>query len=300
VAYERPSTSPSSSFWSFLGGNPSSNGTGTLFTKEITIIGWIDGTAIKLPDTSSANPFLLAALSSDPIPDANSPCATALLAFRLGNRTLITNEIDRQYANAFLIASSANHEPPSAIGDSVFRGGDYRAYNRVQAVLEPSGNEILKAQFYNSKAALGNTPDACHSPLSTVANFFVGGGLFKPEPHPDNGKRGVTQDRLHAFQLAEGRVGPEAQAVNMTLNACFSIDTSTGLCNSPVPPATPYIWSYPLIDYRGAYTVKTQIFPTYYVYENGRLVDKTSFVQQAVEDFIKLNSDSQMKATDIK
>jgi hypothetical protein len=88
-------------------------------------------------------------------------------------------------------------------------------------------------------------------------------------------------------QLAEGRVGADAQAVNMTLNACTSTNFA-GFCNAPVPPVTPYIWSFPLFDATGAYTVNTQIFPTYYVYEEGKLVNKIP--QTALENFIKLNA----------
>jgi hypothetical protein len=133
--------------------------------------------------------------------------------------------------------------------------------------------------------------------LTDVANFFQGGTLLKSEPHPDSGKSGITSSGLHVFQLVEGRVGPEAQKANMTLNACTSRDSS-GLCNAPVPPVTPYIWSYPLFDAKGLYTINTQIFPTYYVYESGKLVNKIP--QSALETFIKKDATSQVQAKDIK
>ena len=88
----------------------------------------------------------------------------------------------------------------------------------------------------------------------------------------------------------------------MTLNWCTTRN-SVGLCNVPIPPVTAYIWAYPVFDTQGNYTVNTQIFPTYYVYENGKLVDKTSHPQAALENFIQLQATSpngQVKAADIK
>jgi hypothetical protein len=63
-------------------------------------------------------------------------------------------------------------------------------------------------------------------------------------------------------------------------------------------PTMPYIWSFPLFDWRAQYTVEHQIFSTYYIYENGKLVNKIP--QAAVETFIKLRSTSQINAAEIK
>lgn len=204
----------------------------------------------------------------------------------------------------FLITHSANNEPPpdlnpkTPLDPSVVAKGDFRAYNQVRAAIYTQGNQINFVRLVNSKAVLGDTPDACQSFFTRLGNFFAGGTLLKPEPHPDNGQWGITPSKSHFFQLAEGRVGLEAQKVYMTLNACTSKDAITGFCNAPVPPVTPYIWSFPLFDAQGRYTVNTQIFPTYYVYEEGKLVNKIP--QTALENFIKMNATSQIKATDIQ
>lgn len=156
---------------------------------------------------------------------------------------------------------------------------------------------MIDAIFSNPKPLLGNTPDACHSLLMPVLDFFLNASV--PEPHADNGQHGRTPDQMHAFQLAEGRIGRDGQTVNMTVNGCTRTNAN-GICNAPVTPVTPYIWSYPLFDARGQYTIsgQTQIFPTYYVYENGKLVKKIR--QSAVEDFVRLNSTSQVRVGDIK
>ena len=88
----------------------------------------------------------------------------------------------------------------------------------------------------------------------------------------------------------------EAQ-VSMTVNACTSTNL-LGLCNAPIPPVTPYIWSFPLIDATGQYTISTQVFPSYYVYENGKLVSTRP--QAALETFLRLNATSQISAKDIQ
>ena len=149
----------------------------------------------------------------------------------------------------------------------------------------------------NPKPVLGKTPDACHALLVYVGGVF---GVLDADGHPDNGKNGPTPDKLHAFQLAEGRVGSEGQKINMTLNSCTSRD-SINRCNASAPPTTPYVWAYPLFDSQGLYTVSGQIFPTYYIYENGILVPEKTIAQHPLEDFIKLNAaTSELKASDIR
>jgi hypothetical protein len=212
-----------------------------------------------------------------------------------GDRSLIGDDFDRQYTNAFLLIHSSNHEPPQTLGADVLKNRDFRSFNRARAAITASGSQITNVRFLNPVTQLGNTIDACNSSFTTVANLLW--GVLKPEAHSDNGKNGVTPNQLHVFQLNEGRVGKDAQAVNMTLNACTSTDAA-GMCNAPISPVTPYIWSYPLFNSQGQYSVNTQIFPTYYVYENGSLVSKIP--QSALETFIGLNSSSQVQANGIQ
>jgi hypothetical protein len=177
----------------------------------------------------------------------------------------------------------------------VLKRGDFRLFNRFQPAIASIGNQITDARFTNSVAVVGDTVNACKNPL---INFVISSvGLLKAETHPDNGKHAITPSGLHLFQLSEGRLGPEGQVINMTLNSCTSQDRS-GHCNAPASPTTAYIFNFPVFDASGNYTVNTQIFPSYYVYEDRKLVQKIP--QHPPDDFIKLNSSSQVKASEIK
>jgi hypothetical protein len=256
--------------------------TGALLTKEITVIGWLNGSAVAFPPINSVNTALVFAL--------NHACDLTLLTFSYGGVGIITNDSDRLYANAFLIGNSGNNEPPPSLDPNAYiKGGDFRAFNRAQVKLHTTGQQILSAEFISSNVALGATVDSCHS-------AFTPKSLLVSEPHPDNGAKGITASKLHVFQLVEGRVGSEGQKVNMTLNACTSRNL-LGLCNAPAAATMPYIWSFPLFDWQAQYAVEHQIFPTYYIYENGKLVNKIP--QAAIETFIPLRSTSQIKAADI-
>jgi uncharacterized protein (TIGR03437 family) len=274
--------------------NPSQVDAANRFTKEIAVIGWINPLNVELPDPAQVNPNLPLELGS------TLGCPLLLKSLSNGDRSSISSDADRRFVNAFLISQSANAEPPSQLDPSILREGYFRAYTRTQAVIEPIGNEVLQAQFYNTISVLGDTPDACHSAFTTLANYVAfGGKLLKAETYPDNNKSGVAVGRLHAFHLAEGRVGPEAQAANRTLNACANRAAGTGFCTDPAPPTTPWIWAITKFDSQGQYTVDNQIFPTYYIYENGTLVKKIA--QQPVESFIGLNAaTSEVKVSDIR
>jgi len=284
-----------SSFWPDLHADPSQSSVGNHFTKEVTVIGWINAQSVALPDPGLVDPNIPIELRS------TIACPVLLKSLSDGDRSSISNDADRQFVNAFLIQQSANGEPPPVLDPSVLKEGDFRAYNRSQAIIDPIGNQVFQAKFFNTRAVPGDTPDSCHSVFTSLANYIAfGGKLLKPEAHPDSGKNGVAPGRLHAFNIVEARVGPEAQAANRTLNACLTRDGTTGFCNNPVPPVTPYIWAITEFDYLGQYTVGTQIFPTYYVYEDGKLVPSKTITQSDVEQFIKLDAQSQIKASDIK
>jgi hypothetical protein len=220
-----------SSFWPFAGANPSAEYVSSFFTKEITVIGWVDKNAISVPPTTSVSPTLVSNLNAN-----SDNCPFTLFNLNIGDRSIIANDIDRQYTNAFLLTNSANDEPPLTLDASVLKGGNFRAYNDVRAAINTKDNQIINVIFANPMPVLGHTPDACHSPTITFFNHIF--NFEKPEAHPDNGKHGKTPSALKVFQIAEGRVGPGGQAVNMTLNSCTSTNPLTGNCNAPVPVPT--------------------------------------------------------------
>ena len=288
-----------SSFWPEENANPSQLRTANFFTKEVTVIGWINGKAVDFPDLTTVSGALFEAVTSQ------IACPAVLAALNVGDRHPLqfgggTEAENEQFMNAFLISQSANQEPPHTLDRSVLATGDFRAFNRTQAVIEPIGNQVLAAQFFNTIAENGDTPDACHSPILTgLGNYIISGGkMLQSEAHPANGAKGVTQDRLHAYHLVEARIGPEGQAVNRTINACFTKDTATGFCINPPGDVTPWIWALTRFDATGQYTVDHQIFPTYYIYENGTFVN--AIPQSKLTDFVSKDGQSQLTVADIK
>lgn len=258
----------------------------SLDTKDVTIVGWIDKNAVQFPDESQVSYLLRTSLGAKGI-----VCGAVVAGFAAGDRSLIFTDIDRQFANAFLIGNSGNNAPPDKIDPVAYlKAGDFRSFNRIKATIRTSGNEVSSPTYITSLAQAGYTIDSC-------ASFFTPRALLAPEVHPDNGRKGVTSSKLNLYQLNEGRVGTVGQRANMTLNACTSVSLS-GKCNAPYSPTVPWIFSLVKFDAKGNYTLQEQIFPTYSVYEDGKLVN--TIRQHALEDFIRLNSSSQIKAGDIQ
>jgi hypothetical protein len=252
-----------------------------IFTKEITVVGWIDKNAISIPDVAAVNPDLVNSLQDQ--------CALTVISYREGNRVFIQNDTDRQYANAFLIGNSNNTSPPQQLDTSFLNKGDFRAFNRIQSAFLSLNGQILGPQYFDLGEVLGNTVDSCHSALTPAF-------ALKSEPHPDNGKKGLTAAKLTVFHLNEGRVGSDGQKINMTINYCTQLN-AFDLCVGDTSATVPYIYSVIQFDSTGNYTIDHQIFPMYSIYENGKLVNVDH--QHPLEEFIKLNSNSQIKASEI-
>lgn len=256
-------------------------------TKDVTVIAWVDPgpPQAALNALQSEVGFLLDL-------DLNGPlraitCPAVLGSWTVGVRVDILSDIDRQYANAFLLVHSPNGRPPNTIDpDAEKAAGDYRLFNRLQAVIRkdesPPGFDLLHAD-----AVVGKTPDPC--------------GILPPvsgETHPENGSNGLTNSQSGVFQLAEGRLGSLGQAVDLTLNNC---DSLLGIClNHPaeIGDTTPWIWSVIRFDLNGDRSpIDHQIFPTYFVYEDGDLVEQ--FPQANAETFIALDDTSQRRVSEI-
>ncbi len=253
------------------------------FTKEITVVGWVDKDAISVPDVTLVNPDLIVALDDH--------CVGTLVDYRLGARDFIRSDVDRQYANAFLLRNSNNNPPPQQLNSSYLAAADFRAFNRLQSAFLSLNNQILGPQYFSVSEALGNSVDSCHSILTPAF-------ALRSQAHPDNGAKGVTGSKLKVFHLNEGRVGLDGQEINFTVNYCTQLTLDGfGNCHGDVSAVTPYIYSLVKFDSAGNYTIDHQIFPTYSIYEDGQLVNVDH--QHPLEDFIKLNSNSQIKAGDI-
>jgi len=235
-------------------------------TKEVVVVAWVNGNVISLPQ--GASPGLVTNLDSPLL------CPVQLGAWASRIRLNINTDIDRQFANAFLIKNSANSLPPNTIDpDAVETGGDFRLFNRLQVFFQEENGQIVGVpEFLRREAKVGATPDPCG-----VIPFRFGG-----EPHPSNGENRVTSSGTGLFQLNEGRIGLVGRAVDRTLN------DPTGT----VGATTPWIWSVVKFDSAGnPAPLDHQIFPTYFVYENGQKVGE--FSQSDPESFISLDSGSQ-------
>lgn len=81
--------------------------TGNLLTKDIAVVGWINGSAVTFPPSGTVSTILQVELIS--------ACPITIGRFLIGDRTLITSDADRQYVNSFLISLSGNHEPPTVL-----------------------------------------------------------------------------------------------------------------------------------------------------------------------------------------
>jgi IPT/TIG domain len=96
-------------------------------SSEVTVIGWVNGSApdlVTLP--SGANATLISNLNS-----SGKSCALEVTIWAFaGVAKDLSTQNDRDYANAWLVAHSANSAPPSTITPSTqYSGGNYRLFN---------------------------------------------------------------------------------------------------------------------------------------------------------------------------
>ena len=170
----------------------------------------------------------------------------------LSARDLYTQN-DRDYANAFLVAHSANATPPSTISPpSAFSGGNYRLFN----------------DFGNGKGAYaaGSTPDPCKWLNGTIAGWVSGGQSSKY-----NGQSGLSGSGK-VYQIAEGRIGLLGRLGSETINQGRTV---------------PFVYDIIEFDAAGNYTVSDHAsFPTYYVYVNGVLHPELTSTQSTVKAFV--------------
>jgi len=264
-----------------------------VLTKDITVFGWIDGDAIPLP--TGANPDL--------VDDLNDilRCPATLLAWSnagkngglptsiAGKIFHVTEDVDRRYANAFLVRYSGNSDPGSSINRTAieleFDSGvwkfAHRAYNRFQAFFVVRSGRILpNISRLQDRADAGYTPNPClrvQVPLPVQA----------PEVDSLNGQTGVSAAGDFVYHINQARVGASGQAGDTYLNDRTS-NTTYGVPGN----TTPWIWSVIQFDLSGTLRVPltTQVFPTYSVFEGATRIAVRP--QSVLEPFISLSSSS--------
>ncbi len=215
-------------------------------SPEVTVIAWVNGNAPDLKTLpTGANSQLITQLNSSP-----GSCAALVSVWALlGTQTDLQTSQDTAYANAWLVANSANTAPPATITPSAqFGGGNYRLFN----------------DYGNGKGGynVGITPDPCKTGV-------IPGWVEAGQPSQYMGASG-TSPTGKVYQLAEGRIGRVGQAGSQTINNGRTV---------------PWIWSVIEFDSSGNPTYSdVGMFPTYSVYSNGSLVK--TYTQSAVADFV--------------
>lgn len=247
-------------------------------TNDVVVLGWVDPNVVALPE--GANPLLVAELN-DPTGVA---CLDLLAEWAAGVRSLILSDADRQYANAFLLKNSGNLFPQNTIDPVAEESkGEYRLFNRLQVAYRvKDGKLTAPPKFVNARTIVGTTPNPCNRLLTPA----------EAEAHVANGAKGATTSNTGVFQVNQGRLGTLGQAVDRTLNDP----------GGTVGATTPWIWSAIKFDDKGElvypFTIGTkgnhQIFPTYFVYKDGRIDQTLSFTQSHPETFISLDETSQI------
>ena len=262
----------------------------TVLSKDVVVIAWVDAEPIKrsLSDLKPKEWSFLYWRLQIPL-----SCNLTLIEFlirrglmALGVPRPSFSEEERRYINAFLLANSGNDSPPERLADpEVFAAeGDYRLFHRLQVGGEP-------LQAVKSYAEVGNTPDPC----IFTAPGKIGDLLSSPDKHPFNGKFFPPDPPQRGFQINQGRLGSVGQLVSELINdrtvpwvfsvICFDSAGSLVACESsaerfPCPGGSPRL-----------HKIDHQIFPTYWVYENGDLVDR--YPECSPESFIELDETAQ-------
>ncbi len=209
---------------------------------EVTTVAWINGGAADLLNLANiravyppTNPNLINALTNH--------CFATLTDWTSGVRTDITTQADIDYANAWLILTTANpapsqtYPPNNTISPFAFDFvGSYRLYNDYGG--SSWGTHV------------GSTPSPCGNVVSQLGSFLLGGGM----PGPADGVTGVSPSG-RKYQVAQGRAGTIGQDGYATISGGRSL---------------PWIYSVVEFDSAGNYLVTDHsVFPTFAVYVNG-------------------------------
>ena len=259
------------------------NGTcgGTVMTKEVTVIGYIDGAALeeKLQLLRPlANPTVVSALES-PV-----TCAVSLGPLTLGASIPGTNTPTRRYLNVFLLRHSPNATPqPSIHPDIVEATGDFRLFLSLKVSFRVENGKIVGTpRVLKARAKIGKTPEPC------IGADLLFPFLATPETNRFNGILGVTPSKEVTYILAQGRVGVLGQTVDTAINDPGGTVGST----------TPWIYFVLKFDALGnpILTDRTP-FPSFRVYADGALI--ATYPQLDPEPFISLDSSNERKPSEI-
>jgi len=198
---------------------------------EVTVIAWVDASAVTLPGGANSN--LTSALNG-----SAGSCFIQVAQWTAGIERNLSSQADRDYANAWLVQHSGNAAPPSTIdAQQQLNSGNFRLFNLWGGASKPT-------------ARVGSTPDPCN--LGFVPKWLEAG-----QASTYMGMHGLSAGGNTVEQLAEGRIARVGQRGCMTINqqqtvpwiwSAIEFDSQGNFVSPP-----------------------HEIFPIYSVYVNGQL-----------------------------
>lgn len=285
--------------------SPQSESTASLnirtVTPRVTVVGWVDGSAIDpariapgASRTVRAQFHNVENAATDP--KAARRCMAAvsrLLVATMSPGTPVNflNEetflADGLFAQASLVKSSANGQPPDSLTDDYIGRGDFRLMNDFRVV---GSAQRAFARATHKLARVGNTPLPCggadvvrsSTAAQQLAEWFDVG---RSDEHELNDRRVCRNDRL--TQLNEGRIGRKGREIQKLLSGS----------DRPADEITPWVWAAISFGRNGRFTLDTQNFPTYSVYIDGQLDVGRSVKQARFVDFTAKDASSHLWVT---
>jgi len=238
-------------------------------TKDVVVIGWIDPSNVPLSSTNVDSDVLAYFPLSGPPSDTTQKVLTTAylgtIAAGSTNRPLSGSltSTDKTYILDWMFKNAANSAPPSSFADeSTLEAFDntptnYKLFNRLQFRYLVSGSQFAGAPAFTLPSSIPKTD------IGSTTDPIWGTTL---PPHPGqvgqvNGMHVATANNTF-HQINEG--SPDSLAVSAfnTLMAPLKwndigsrIDEGV-LLDQGTPPVM-------------GYTVETQVYPTYYIYERG-------------------------------
>jgi len=229
---------------------------------EVTVIAWINGQAPDIVQTVNAGPTT--SLLKSNLTGGAVSCLAQLTAWYAGFRLNLVTATDAAYANAWMFQNAANTTPPTTLttpaSTSQLTGG-FKLFNDFGG----TGT--------SNTAQIGKSPDPC--PGAPAGWFSLAGATNQWNEYSSMSNSGWI------YQINEGAMTLPAQVLFITINQ----------------HSTPWIWSVIEFSSSGSTSsVSNQIFPTYYTYVNGALVNGPA--QGPLANFTVLNgTNSEMTPT---
>jgi hypothetical protein len=272
-------------------GSSDDHGRSPQVSPRVTVVAWVDADAINVKDlalkASEGARHYLGGMDEAGL-DASAKARCRGLVTRLFASALMptsglphfinprNKEADSLYAQGMFLKSSANAEPPQSLTEDYIRKGDYRLINDFQVVLDP----VLASRVPHQTARVGKTPLPCGLASETMLSEGIKAWAGEADEHPAMHGRRLCSPRLDSvMQISQGRLGKTGRNIQRLLT----------VNKNSAAPVTPWIWAAIEINKAGKLLpLRKQVFPTYYVYINGKMDPLRSATKQpSFIDFLR-------------